>query len=106
MRHYFAAGAVASLAGRVAEPAGTTLLIQPPGAPQRDAARVGGARPRAVALPTVADPAQVEEALAVWPDTDDQPQRIHTPPRSERGLAHPQFRGGLRARWKAKTERR
>jgi hypothetical protein len=69
----------------VPKPAGAALLIQPPGPPQRHAARVAGARPRAVTLSAVADPAQVEEALAVRPDTDDQPQRIHALPRSGRG---------------------
>jgi hypothetical protein len=74
MRHYLAPGAVAGLAGRVPKPAGPALLIQTPSPLERDPARVARARPRAVALPAVADAAQKEEVLAVRSDTDHQPQ--------------------------------
>jgi hypothetical protein len=45
MRHYFAAGPVAGLAGRVPQPAGAALLIQTPCPLKRDPARVARARP-------------------------------------------------------------
>ena len=85
MRHFLAVGPVAGLAGRVPKPAGAALLIPTPGPPQCDPARVARARPRAVALPAVAAAAQEEELLAIRPNTDDQPQRIHALPRSGRG---------------------
>jgi hypothetical protein len=85
MRHFLAAGAVPSLAGRMVEPAGTALLVEPAGPLQRDPTRVARAGARAVAVPAVAEPAQKEELLAVRSDADDQPQRIHAPPRSGRG---------------------
>jgi hypothetical protein len=60
MRHFFtptAPGAVPGLAGRVPEPAGAALLIETAGTLPRDSPCVAGARPRAVPLPTVTDPA-------------------------------------------------
>src|SRR5574341_2046883 len=85
MRHYLTAGAVASLAGRVPKPTGATLLIAPAGVLERDAPGAAGACPRAVPLPPITPTAQEEELLAVRPDTEDQPQRIHALPRSGRG---------------------
>jgi hypothetical protein len=40
MRHFLAAGAVPSLAGRMAKPAGAALLIEPAGPLERDPTRV------------------------------------------------------------------
>jgi hypothetical protein len=85
VRHFLPAGPVAGLAGRVPKSAGATVLIQTAGPLECDPARVTRAGPRTVALPAVADAAQEEELLAVRPDTDDQPQRIHALPRSGRG---------------------
>src|SRR6266508_4684908 len=72
--HFLATGAVPGLAGRMAKPAGAALLIETPGALQRDPTRVACAGARAVAVFAVADPAQEEELLAVRSDADDQPQ--------------------------------
>jgi hypothetical protein len=85
MRHVFTASPIPGLAGRVAEAAGTALLIQPPGSLQRDPTRVACAGARAVALPPVTHPAQEELLLAVRSAADDHPQRIHALPRSGRG---------------------
>ncbi len=85
MRHFRAAGAVPRLASGMVKPAGAAVLIAPAGLLQRDPPRVARASPRAVALAAVAAPAQEEELLAVGSDADDQPQRVHTLPRSGRG---------------------
>jgi hypothetical protein len=85
MRHFFPLGAVAGLAGRVAESARPLPLIAPTRLPERDAPSTAGAGPRAVALPPVTPTAQEELLLAVGPGTDDQPQRIHALPRRGRG---------------------
>ncbi len=88
MRHYFtltAPGAVPGLAGGMVKAAGAAVLITPAGPLQRDPPRVVRAGVRAVALAAVADPAQEKELLTVGSHADDQPQRVHTLPRSGRG---------------------
>src|SRR6266478_2728565 len=57
MRHDLAAGPVAVRPRRMGEAAGAAGLVAPAGSPQRSAARLFGARPRAVDLPAVAVPA-------------------------------------------------
>lgn len=61
MRHFLAAGAVAGLAGGVVEAAGAAPLIAPAGVLERGAPGALSAGARAVPLPAVASPAQVEE---------------------------------------------
>src|SRR5438093_4491390 len=83
--HFLVPGAVLGLAGRMAKPAGPALLIETPSTLERDPPCVARAGARAVAVPTVTDPAQEEQLLAVRSDADDQPQRVHALPRSGRG---------------------
>lgn len=88
MRHNLAERvpqAVQRLPGRMAKPAGPALLVAPAGGVQRAAPRVARAQSRAVALPAITGPAQVEELPTGRPAADDQSQGIHALPRSGRG---------------------
>ena len=85
MRHFFTPGAIAGLAGGVMEPSRTAALIATAGVVERRAPSVRGARGRAVPLPAVALPTQVEELATVGSGAEDQSQRIHALPRSGRG---------------------
>ena len=96
MRHFLAARAVPGLAGGVVEPAGAALLIASAGVVKRGATGVRRTGPRAVPLTAVTPPAQIEERATVRSGTEDQPQRIHTLPRSGRG-------GWTTTDWYAKT---
>ncbi len=85
MRHYFTTSAprpVPRLASVVAKPAGAALLIAAAGFLERGATGVRSTGARAVPLPTIAAPAQIEDVTAVRADTDHPPQRVHALPRS------------------------
>jgi hypothetical protein len=85
MRHFLSTRAIARLTGGMAKPTPAALLIEAAGVPERPSPRGARAGGRAVPLCAVAHPAEEELASTVEPTADDQPQRIHAPPRSGRG---------------------
>jgi hypothetical protein len=84
MRHYLSARTIPGLAGGVVEATGPAPLIAMAGTVERGAAGVLRTGARAVPLSAVTHPAQIEELATLRSSADDQPQRIHTLPRSGR----------------------
>ena len=88
MRHYFALGtafAIPGLAGGVTQSTGAAALIPLARGPQRRPSRAGGTGAGTVPLPAIANAAEEEQLLTGRSGTDDQPERVHAPPRSGRG---------------------
>ena len=73
MRHYFSVRAIPGLAGRMAEAPGPAPLIALAGVVEGCAPGVLGTGLRAVPLPAVTPPAQIEERATVRSGADDQP---------------------------------
>ena len=74
MRHFLVTRAVVGLTGRVVKATGPAPLVAIAGTVERGATGVLRTGPRAVPLPAVAPPAQVEELATVRSGAEDQPQ--------------------------------
>jgi hypothetical protein len=85
MRHFLTARPVPGLTGGVMEAPGPAPLIATAGVVQRGASGLRRTEVRAVPLPAVTPAAQIEQLATIRLGADDQPQRIHTLPRSGRG---------------------
>jgi hypothetical protein len=88
MRHFFAlavARAIRRLPRRVSEPTGTGPLVPAAGAPERRTPSLASTRAAAVPMSAITRSAEQEQLATIRSDTNDQPQRLHAPPRSERG---------------------
>jgi hypothetical protein len=83
MRHFLVPRPVPGLAGRVAEPAAPAVLIASASVVEGRAPGARRTRPGAVAITSIADPAEIEHLPAVGAGADHQAERIHP---SSRGL--------------------
>ena len=88
MRHVLAGrppAAVAGLPGGVLPAPAPAVLVAAPRGAHGGVPRPMGARPRAVAIPAITAAAQEEHLPAVCAVADDEPERVHAPPRAGRG---------------------
>jgi hypothetical protein len=77
MRHILAPASIASLAGRVVDPTAPAPLIPPTRGVQGRAPGPVGAAARAVAIASIADPAQEEHLPTVDAGADHKTKRVH-----------------------------
>ena len=96
MRHFLAPDAIARLTGRVTEAPTAAVLIAAAGRLPRGVTGAVRARPRAIAIASIAAATQEEDLPAVRAGADHEPERVHAPPRPAHGGG--QSRAAMRRR--------
>jgi hypothetical protein len=79
------AGSDTGLGGGVVEAAAPAVLIAPAGHVEGRAARPLATGPRAVAVAAITSAPEEDDLAALRACADDEPERVHAPPRARRG---------------------